>query len=352
MPVQSILFCPSADSLPPSHRNRKSSSHSRAALWAVGAAGLAIAIGLLVRDGLPGILRLLDLAGWRLLWLVPVHVISLTCYGAAWRSLLRSDHRPGLSYLTWGAIVRESVSGLLPVARVGGEVVGVRLLARRGVPTAIAGTSVVVELTLTIAAQVIFAATGLVLLATTSQVGAAGRLVLIGLVVSLVALAGFVFVLRRWGSRLFTIFARTVRTITGTADAESTDGSAAQFQHALETSYANHRALAMCGIWQLIGFFLQSAEAWVMLRIMGAPATLRNAIVLESMTNAVQSAMFLVPAGLGTQEGGFLLFGAALGLGPQVALALALARRVRQLLLGVPALVSWYWTERRGKSMS
>jgi uncharacterized membrane protein YbhN (UPF0104 family) len=58
----------------------------------------------------------------------------------------------------------------------------------------------------------------------------------------------------------------------------------------------------------------------------------------------------MVPGGLGTQEAGFVLFGSAVGLAPQAALALSLARRMRQVLLGLPALLSWYWTERRGRT--
>ncbi len=316
----------------------------------VGAIGLGLAVTLLVRSGLPQVLQLLGVAGWRLLWLVPVHVVPLACYGMAWGSLLAGADRPGSVYLTWGAIVREAVAGLLPVARIGGEVVGVRLLVRRQVPVERASASVIVELSLTIAAQAVFAAAGLALLVAQSRAGAMGggpvRLVFIALVVSVVALPAFVFVVRRWGRRVFGLALRVVERLGG-ATRESTDAGAAKFHDALERLFSDRRALAACGAWQLAGFFLQSLEPWVMLRIVGAPATVRGAIVLESMTNAVQSALFLVPAGLGTQEGSFLLFGAALGLSPQVALALSLARRVRQLLLGVPALVSWYWVERR-----
>jgi putative membrane protein len=217
------------------------------------------------------------------------------------------------------------------------------------VPVERASASVIVELSLTIAAQTVFAAVGLALLATQSkagEIGGAVRLVFIALVVSVAALPAFIFVVRRWGRRVFGFALRMVERLGG-ATRESTEAGAAQFHDALERLFSDRRALAACGAWQLTGFFLQSLEPWVMLRIVGAPATVRGAIVLESMTNAVQSALFLVPASLGTQEGSFLLFGAALGLSPQMALALSLARRVRQLLLGVPALVSWYWVERR-----
>ncbi len=339
---------PRAPLLPRASHERRSPARRRAIIWAVGALGLVVAIWLLLREGLPQVLHLLDVAGWRLLWLVPLHVVSLACYGAAWHSLLGgARRRPGYGYLTWGAIVRESVQRLLPVASVGGEVVGVRLLVRRDVPAPLASASVVVELALTIAAQAVFAGTGLVLLAGESEIGPAGRLVLVGLVASLAVLAAFVFVVRRWGAAVFAFVLQALQKL-GAAEEQSADAGP-QFHAALEAMFADHRALVMCGAWQLLGFFLQSAETWVMIRVVGAPATVRGAIVLESMTNAVQSTMFLVPANLGTQEGGFLLFGAALGFGPRVALALSLARRVRQLLLGVPGLLSWYWTERRAR---
>lgn len=327
-----------------------SKSSARTALWVAGGAGLALAVALLLRSGVPDILRLLDMAGWRLLWLVPLHVIPMACMGAAWEALLDDADKPGLGYLTWGAIVRESVSGLLPVARVGGEVAGVRLLVRRGVSSATAGASVIVELTLTMIAQVLFAATGLALLAGYPSIGRAGRLVAVGLLVSVVAIAGFVIVVRKWGSAVFSMFLRVVQGLTGGEGDEAAEpgsAAAARFHAALHSMYGNRRALVACGLWQLFGFFTQALEVWVTLRLLGSPASARTSIVLESMAVAVQSAMFMVPAGVGTQEAGFLLFGGAVGLTPQVALALSLSRRVRQILLGVPGLISWYWTERR-----
>jgi uncharacterized membrane protein YbhN (UPF0104 family) len=48
-----------------------------------------------------------------------------------------------------------------------------------------------------------------------------------------------------------------------------------------------------------------------------------------------------VPGGLGVQEGGFILFGSAIGVGPDLALAFSLARRFREIVLGIPVLLSW-----------
>ncbi len=320
-------------------------SRVRTALWLAAGAGLAVAVALVVREGFHDILGLLDVAGWRLLWLVPAHVVPLACFGAAWLALLEGRDPPSLAYVTWGAIVREAVSGLLPVARIGGEVVGVRLLSRRGIPASTAGASVVVELTLTMAAQVVFAAIGLVLLAGYPTVGPAVRIVTVGLLVGIAAIAAFVVVVRRWGRAMFALMQRVIGALTGSTD--RLGGDPARFHEVLHAMFADRGALTACGVWQLVGFVAGAFELWLTLRLLGQPGDVRMALVLESSATAVQSAMFMVPGGLGTQEGGFVLFGAAVGLSPQVSLALSLARRMRQVALGLPALLSWYWTELR-----
>jgi putative membrane protein len=322
-----------------------SASRVRAALWIAAGVGLGAAILLILREGLPEILRLLDIAGWRLLWLVPAHVVPLACFAAAWQVLLRREpsDTPGIVYLTWGAIVREAVAGLLPVARVGGEVVGVRLLVRRRVPASTASASVIVELTLTMVAQVTFAAIGLVFLAGYPTVGPAVRIVAIGIVASIFAIVAFVAVVKRWGRSAFALMQRVIGALGG---GEQVGGDPARFHEVLHAMYADRFAVVACGVWQLIGFVVGAFETWLALRLIGQPGDVRMAIVLESLATAVQSAMFMVPGGLGTQEGGFVLFGAAVGLTPQISLALSLARRMRQVVLGLPALLSWYWTER------
>jgi uncharacterized membrane protein YbhN (UPF0104 family) len=54
-----------------------------------------------------------------------------------------------------------------------------------------------------------------------------------------------------------------------------------------------------------------------------------------------------VPGALGAQEGGLVLFGAVIGIPADLALAVALAKRVRELALGLPGLAAWQWVEGR-----
>ena len=323
--------------------NGRPVAHVRVAMWAAGGAGLALAIALLLRTGIPEILRLLNIAGWRLLWLVPIHLVPMALGAAGWHRLLRGVRAPGLAYLTWATTVREAVGGLLPAAQVGGEVVGVRLLVRRATSATTAGAVIVVQLSLWMVAQLVFAATGLVLLLGFSTAGAAPRLVGPGVLAGAVVTAAFVLVQHRWG--VFGLMERVLSAIAG-KDVLRALGDPAHLDRAIRALYGERRTLASCLAWQLAEMCAGATELWVTLRLLGYPGSLRAALVVESLTMAIQSAAFFVPAGLGTQEGSFVLFGAAVGLPPQVALALSLATRARQLLVGAPALATWLLAER------
>jgi uncharacterized membrane protein YbhN (UPF0104 family) len=69
--------------------------------------------------------------------------------------------------------------------------------------------------------------------------------------------------------------------------------------------------------------------------------------MLESATQAVRHLAFAIPGGIGAQEAGFVLFGQLFGIDADVALAVSLAKRLREVLCGLPSLISWQWLEAR-----
>jgi len=90
-----------------------------------------------------------------------------------------------------------------------------------------------------------------------------------------------------------------------------------------------------------------SFEIWFVLRLFGHPVGVRAALVMESMTQALRNLAFIIPGGLGVQEGALVLFGHALGVNSELALAVSMAKRLREVLCGLPALASWQWVEGR-----
>jgi hypothetical protein len=124
-----------------------------------GVLGLTLLVTLVLRADLPAIVHTLNAGGSQLLWLVPYRTLYFLLYALGWLVLLRpydSAQRPGLSYLFWVTSVREAVDRLLPVASVGGSVVGIRLMRWRGLPAARIAATVIVEIVLTLIVLYLF----------------------------------------------------------------------------------------------------------------------------------------------------------------------------------------------------
>jgi hypothetical protein len=118
------------------------------------------------------------------------------------------------------------------------------------------------------------------------------------------------------------------------------DGAAA-LDRELRACLSRGASLAFAGVLQLAAFFSASFEVWFALRLFGHPIDAGGAVMVEGLTQAMRHIAFLVPAGLGVQEAGFVLFGHVLGISSELALAVSMAKRMREILCGVPSLISW-----------
>jgi uncharacterized membrane protein YbhN (UPF0104 family) len=89
-----------------------------------------------------------------------------------------------------------------------------------------------------------------------------------------------------------------------------------------------------------------AGEVYIALRLLGSPVGWPDALMLESLGQAIRGAAFAIPGALGVQEGGYLLLAPFAGLAPDAALALSFAKRAREILLGVPGLIYLHHCER------
>ena len=305
--------------------------------------GVAAATVLLARTGFAAVLSAFAAAGLGVLWASLVHAVPMALNARAWQVLLGRGRGRSLALFGWLVWIREGVNGLLPVARVGGEVATARLLIRAGVPGPQAVASLVVDLTIGIATQLLFTLAGVAVLAADTAGGPLVRASLVALAVTVPVLV-VLAVAQRGGS--FERVARAARSFVG----RPLSGLVASGRRLDRATRAIHRSplrLARCAVWQLAGWGAGAAELLVLLAFLGHPIAPLDALAVEAIVQAASSAAFLVPGALGVQEGGFAAAGAAVGLPPEISLALALGRRARDLVLFLPALVAWQWTEAR-----
>jgi putative membrane protein len=301
--------------------------------------GVALLVLLAVRVDLAAMVQVLTLAGWPLLWLLPFRVFYFLPYALGWGILLRGvegGSRAGLGYLFWVATVREAVDRLLPVASVGGGVIGVRLLRWRGLPAAQVGASIIVEILLTLFAMYLFFVMGVLLLFQGGESFHEHSRLLLALVVTLPVPLGTAWLLR-YGSRF----------LIGLVGENSLSEGVASLDRAIRATLSRHRDLLVTGFLQFGGLLSGSFEIWFVLRLFRHPVDWRAAIVVESLTQAVRHLAFVIPAGLGVQEAALIVFGRTFGIDAELALAVSMAKRVREILLGVVSLLSWQWMEGR-----
>ena len=303
--------------------------------------GLAVAVWLFWRQGEGPLSALATMGVSGIAIVVALHVMQLWCTGLGWHAIADTAVEiPARTYI-WTRWVRESVSSLLPVAQLGGEVVGGRLLVLSGAKAAEAAASTTVDLTAEALTLVVFIFIGLgyAVLSGTGQglVGYAliGLAVFIPAVVALLVLQrnGLVHVIERltgWLNRRFPHLDTHALT---------------ELHDAIAASYRKPRGLLVGMGWHLAGWLGGVAEIYAMAAVIDQPITWGQALIIESLGQAVRSAAFFVPAGLGVQEGSLLLLAAELGLSPTTGLAISLVKRVREIVLGVPGLAAWHAIE-------
>jgi putative membrane protein len=314
----------------------------------MGLAGLLLLTGLIAYTGWPPLRLAFAHAGWPLLLLVPAHLLPLALDTQAWRVLLAPTD-PGrlasLRFLLWVAAVREAVARLLPAAGIGGEVVGIRLSRLRLADTTAVAATVIVEVLITIAVQYLFCGLGIVLMLHVTPGASQVWTLSAGLLLSL-PLPLFAYLLLRhwdvfahieqWAKRLFGPQGRLAFPLNGV-----------QLDADLRRLFAHPWRLAQALLWQFAGYLIGALETWFALMLLGHPVSLEAALAIEALTQAIRHATFMVPGGLGVQEAGVVLFGHLAGVSGEAALALALVKRAREVLFGLPALLSWQWVEAR-----
>jgi putative membrane protein len=238
-------------------------------------------------------------------------------------------------------IIREAINCLLPAAQIGGDLIGGRLLARTGVAPGLAMAGILVDVLLQTVTQGSFAVCGLAVLWFGFGDIPVVRELGWGAVAAVPALGGF-FLAQRFG--LFALVDRSLAVLRRIWPGLGLERPL-DLQPALRRLYAAPSALGLGAALHLLGWLAGTAEIWLALSRMGARPNIGEAVVLESLGQAVRSAGFAVPGALGIQEGGFILLGSLFGLSAASAVALSLVKRLPDLAIGVPGLFAWQGLE-------
>jgi glycosyltransferase 2 family protein len=291
-------------------------------------------IGVLVgRFGADAVISSLLAVGWAgFATICLIHLVLIAAMGIAWWALL-----PGTKPLifVWGRLVRDAGSEVLPLSQVGGYVLGARAVAFAGVPGAPAAASTIVDVSLEFVSQIAFTGLALMWLTQLKPDAPVTIPVAIGLVAAGILAVGLLAAQRRG----FNLIDRLAGAL-GRDWFDRTAAGAAALHAAITLIYRRRIRLSANFVLHLVCWIAATLEAWLALRFAGAPLGFGVVLVIEGLLYAIRSVAFAVPNAVGVQEGAYIMLGGSFGLTPEMALALSLLKRARDLVLGLPVLAA------------
>ena len=305
-------------------------------------AGSALAAFLVLRAGLPGILKALGQVGWSGFALMTLaQALSLVLCAGAWRVVSEAASLPAYVAARW---VRDGASNLLGFIPAFGEVVSARALTLLGGGGGqAAAASTVVDVAVETMTEALFAMVGVALLLGRLDPAQAKAWLGITVVGAVPLLA--LYILSRHpgalaaGERTLAAIAR----LLGFSHAFASGG----LTPAIQALNGRSNRILVASLLHLAAWFGSAVQIWLAARGLSHPVSLTDSVVIASLVCAARSAFFLVPMAAGVQEGAFLVVGKLVGVDASTAIALSLALRARDVVIGAPGMLFWYLTEGR-----
>lgn len=286
--------------------------------------------------------------GWGMAWVSLYHFVPVATDTLGWRAFFPREHRPRLPRLFLYRWICESVNNMFPTGQVGGDVVRARLAAKSGTSTTASAAATVVDFTVGLLTQMAVALAALGLLAWKTGLNSTVGWILLAIVIFSGLISAFVAA-QAWGlfGRVGEKMAALVRRITSHS-MHGLEDTAERLDERISDIYHHRRAMVVGTLWRLASWSVGAVEIWLVTYFLDQPVAPGDAFILHGLSMTTRSIGFFIPAGLGVQEGGFILFGEMVGMSGPLALALGLVRRVREIILGVPGLLTWWSLEAHG----
>ena len=264
--------------------------------------------------------------------------VAVTVDTAGWAAILRGlEARVATWRLLGLRLSTEAVHLSFPGGPLLAEALKVWFLRRRfGVEVAEGSASLAVKKALQIGSQGVYLLTAAAVAGASLADPSVLRPLLFGLgIVSTLVSVGMVAVLLsgKVAERLWRLLRRVpmakVQAWTIAREMAFVDTD----QHVRAVLQSHFRGLLLAFLWILAGWFVEAAESWVLLRLLGVGLSFRAVLAFEPVVSFARSAAFFIPAGLGVQDAGYmaLLRGAGIPDATNHAAAFVLLKRFKEV---------------------
>ena len=289
--------------------------------------------------------------GWGLLLVIALGGLSHVIKTWAWRFALRGEAcKVSFGRTLSLRLISEAIGQFGVVGMLGGEAARVSLLGS-GVSTAGALSSVALDRTLFILAGAVVTIAGVVGLLFAVSVSHATHIYATVLVAGLLIFlfTGAIAIQRRW-----PVFSGPTGAVARIPWFRRWLQSKEETMKVAEQRIVNYYHEAPGAFWfsgflNLFCHFLAILEVYIIIRMLGAPATLLGALILESLTKLINVAGSINPGNVGTYEGGNMVIGRLVSMTGAQGLLLALCRRLRGVFWAIIGGICLLWISKKQK---
>ncbi|MCZ6771225.1 MAG: flippase-like domain-containing protein [Proteobacteria bacterium] len=297
--------------------------------------GIALLVAVLIETDLDELWIAVSRVG--VLGMMTVMLVYALYFGAdaiSWQITLPAVdiNRPWIGRMFVVRMIGEAYNNITPTASLGGEPIKAWLLkVNWGVPLRESGASLVIAKTTSMFSLVIFVAVGVFMMFGHPEVTAAHKSVAVwGL--SVIIIAAIVFFLMQH-LKLSTFVARKLGRSRFQQRLAGVIRAVEDIDHQFASFYSEHGVrLWWSSLFAMANWVLGVVEVYLIMDFIGYPASFAEAWMIECMVQLVRTVTFFIPAGLGTQEGAFLIGVGVLTGAPSAGVATALVRRCRDLI--------------------
>ena len=278
---------------------------------------------------------------FKLFYIVLAHLPTLFFDSVAWLAFMTKRRLSLINtfIITW---IAQTSGKFFPTGNITGEFVRVYLAKKSGQRMIDASTTVLADLVVATFSLFLIGFLSLFyILSITSNglVNNGGIYFMLSLMLIFLACLVFFLIIRK---RLISSFIKSFPKIFRLTLKRSTIFKILRLDYSLfRLSFENVKIIKAL-FFRLLGWVAGAIEIYIFLIIIGVEATLLDVILIESVTSVIKSLAFFIPAGLGVQEFAFVFIGEFVGFSGIISFSIAMGRRLREILVGLPALLAWY----------